>query len=180
MRIALPLLIILSLILGGCSSPTLLDAIEKNGSKNVDILFQDETNNVVLFLNEDYTGQPLLSLNIYTKEKSRYKYSSGTGEFAVQLDLSKENEIIKFTSVGNSSFGVLWGGVFNYPNATTVNYSLRDEDGNVIYHSSVKITKNIVYEKLPQDIFEKNHSLYYTILDDKGIVKFDSKKGRVN
>ena len=180
MRLILPLLIILSIIIGGCSTPTLLDAIVKNGSKNVEILFQDETNTVVLFLNEDNTGQPLLSLNTFSKEKSRYKYSID-GERAQGIDLANEYEIIKVTTVGNSSFGALWGGVFNYPNANTLSYSLRDEDGNVIFNSSVKITeKNIVFEKLPQNIFETHHSLYYMILDDKGNVIFDSKKGKVS
>ncbi|MDN4608555.1 hypothetical protein [Sporosarcina highlanderae] len=80
MRILFLLGIILLIILGGCSSPTLKDALERNGSKNVEILFQDHTDNVVLFLNEDDTGQPMLSLNTFVRENSRYKYDSGTGE----------------------------------------------------------------------------------------------------
>ena len=44
-----------------------LDAIEKNDSKNVEILLQDDTDNVVLFLSEDYTGQPMLSLNTFVE-----------------------------------------------------------------------------------------------------------------
>ena len=168
MRLFFLLVIILSIIFGGCSSPTLMDAIEKNGSKNVEILFQDNTDNVLLFLNKEYTGQPMLILNTFVKENSRYKYDSGTGEYSQGIDLSNEYEIINVTSVGNSSISALWGGVFNYPNANTVSYSLKDEDGKVIYNSSVKITgTNIVYEKLPLDIYEQTHSLHYKILDDK-------------
>lgn len=168
MRLFFLLLIILSITLGGCSSPTLMEAIEKNGSKSIEILFQDDTDNVVLFLNEDYTGQSMLSLNTFFKEHSGYKYDSGTGEHAQNVDLSNKYEIIRVTSVGKNLFGALWGGVFNYPKATTVSYSLKDEDGNAIYNSSVKITKtNIVYEKLPQDIYEQTHSLQYKILDEK-------------
>lgn len=168
MRLLFLPVIILSIILGGCSSTTLMDAIEKNGSKNVEILFQDNTDNVVLFLNEDYTGQPILSLNTFIKENSRYKYDSGTGESSQRLDLSNEYEIINVTSFGNSSISALCGVVFNYPNANKVSYSLKDEDGNVIYNSSVNITRtNIVYEKLPLEIYEQTHSLHYKILDDK-------------
>ncbi|WP_217586113.1 hypothetical protein [Lentibacillus saliphilus] len=171
MRLFFLLFIILAMTLGGCSSATLFDAIEKNGRENVEILFQDDTDNVVLFLSEDYAGNPMLSLNTFLKEKSGYKYDSGTGEHAQSLDLSNKYEIIKVTSVGRNSFGALWGGVFNYPNAKTVSYSLKDEDGNVIYNSNVKITKtNIVYEKLPQHLYEQTQSLHYKILDDKNNV----------
>ena len=147
-----------------------MDAIKKNGNINVEILFQDNIDNVVLFLNEDYTGQPVLSLNTFVEENSRYKYDSGTGEYSQNIDLN-ESEIINVSSVGNSSISALWGGVINYPNANTVSYSLKDEDGNVIYNSSVKISgTNIVYEKLSPDIYEQTHSLHYKILDDKGNV----------
>lgn len=168
MKLFYPLFIILFFSLGGCSSPTLLDAIEKNGSENVEILFQDDDDQIVLFLNEDFTGQPMLSLNTYTKENSRYNYDSGTGEHAQGIDLSKEYEIIRVTSVGRSSIGAVWGGVFNYPNAETVNYTLEDEEGNVLYNSSLQITEtNIVYEKIPQDVYEQTHSIRYKILDDE-------------
>ncbi|WNF35252.1 hypothetical protein RJD24_12330 [Bacillaceae bacterium IKA-2] len=167
MRWIYSILIILTITLGGCSSPTLLDAIEKNGSRSVEILFQDEIDKVVIFLNEDFTGQPLLSLNTFFKENSRYKYDSGTGEYAQNINLSDEDEIIIVRSVGNSSFGAVWGYV-NYPNANTVIFSLEDEDGTVIYTSRIEITEtNIVYEKLQLDIFEQTNSLYYKILDNE-------------
>lgn len=173
-RLFFLLVILLSIIVGGCSSPTLMDAIEKNGNRNTEILFQDTTDNVVLFLNEDYTGQPMLSLNTFIKENSGYKYDSGTGEYSHHIDLSNEYEIINVSLVGNSSISALWGGVFNYHNASTVGYSLKDEDGNLIYNSSVQITgTNIVYEKLPLDIYERTHSLHYKILDDKDNVIFE-------
>jgi hypothetical protein len=165
------LLLIIFIILGGCASPTLIDAIGKSGIENVEVLFEDDNDNVVLFLSEDYTGKPMLILNTYTMENSRYKYNSGTGGYAQSIDLSGKYEIVRVTSVGNSSFGALWGGVFNYPNADTVSYSLEDKNGNVLYTSSAEITEtNIVYEKLPQDIYDKTDKLHYKISDDKNNV----------
>ncbi|WP_088102859.1 hypothetical protein [Halalkalibacter urbisdiaboli] len=164
------LLLIIFIILGGCSSPTLIDAIGKKTSI-VEVLFEDDNDNVVLFLSEDYTGKPMLVLNTYTMENSRYKYNPGTGGDAQSIDLSGKYEIVRVTSVGNSSFGALWGGVFNYPNAATVSYSLEDKNGNVLYTSNVEITEtNIVYEKLSQEIYDKTATLHYKILDDKNNV----------
>jgi hypothetical protein len=158
-------------ILGGCSSATLLDAIEKKRDQNVEILYQDEVDKVVLFLTEDFTGQPMLSLNTFSKENSRYKYDAGTGEHGQSLDLSSEYEIVKVSSVGNSSIGAVWGYIYNYPNAETVSYTLEDAKGNVIYTSDVEISEeNFVYEKLPVHIFEMTHSLKYKILDSENNV----------
>jgi hypothetical protein len=169
MRISYPLLTVFAVILGGCSSTSLIDAIEKSGTQNVEILFQDDSDNVVLFLNEDDSGQPMLSLNTYSKDSSRFKYDSGTGEHAQRIELTDKYEIIRVTSVGRSSFGALWGGIFNYPNAVAVSYTLEDLNGNEIYKSQVELTEtNIVYEKLPEEILEQMDSLHYKILDATG------------
>ncbi|MFC5602797.1 hypothetical protein [Sporosarcina koreensis] len=165
MRFLHLLLILLLTLLAGCSSASLLDAINKEGRINVEILFQDDIDKVVIFLNEDDAGQPMLSLNTFTKEDSRYRYNSGTGEHAQIVDLTNQYEIIKITPVGHSSIIALWGGVFNYPNATTVSYVLKDDEDNEIYSSEVKITDNIVYEKLPDGIYEKAESFHYKTLD---------------
>lgn len=154
------------LLLTGCSSTSLLDAIEKEGRGNVEILFQDDIDKVVIFLNESDTGQPMLSLNTFTMEGSRYSYDSGTGEHAQNVDIKNQYEIIKVTPVGHSSIIALWGGVFNFPNATTVSYVLKDDEDNEIYHSEVKIAENnIVYEKLPDGVYEQTVSFHYKILD---------------
>ena len=154
------------ILIGGCSASTLADAIEKTGREGIEILYKDDNDKVVLFLDKDFTGQPMLCLNTFTKVDSRYEYDAGTGEHAQNIDLPNKYEIVKITMVGNSSIGALWGGVFNYPNAKTVKYSLKDKDGNVILTSSVEITdKDIVYEKIPQEIYGKYETLHYEILD---------------
>jgi hypothetical protein len=148
-----------------------LEAINKEDRGNVEILFQDDIDKVVLFLSEDYSGQPMLSLNSFTLDDSRYRYESGTGEHAQSIDLENQYEIIRVTKVGNSSIKALWGGVFNYPDATSVSYSLKDDEDNEIYNSKVNITENnIVYEKLPDGIYEQTYSLHYKILDEKNNV----------
>jgi len=163
------ILLILALMLVGCSSSTLLDAIKKSGHENVKILIQDESDKVVLFLSEDGTGQPMLVLNSFSKNGSAYHYDSGTGEYGQSIDVSNKYEIVTFSKVGNYSFGAVWGGVFNYPNATTVTYSLKDQHGDVIHQSNIKITdSNIVYEKISQDILKKIDSFQYKILDHNG------------
>ncbi|QHS23708.1 hypothetical protein GWK91_12425 [Virgibacillus sp. MSP4-1] len=163
-------LLILVIFLGGCSSATLLDAIEESGRENTEILFKDNNDDVVIFLSEDYTGQPMLSLNTFSADDSRYEYNSGSGEHSSDIDTSKKFEKIRVTSVGNSSFGALWGAVF-LPNAETVNYSLEDGNGDVIYTSSIKISeKNIVYQKLSKDIYNNTKRLHYKILDDQNDV----------
>ncbi|MDW0117221.1 hypothetical protein QTL97_09755 [Sporosarcina thermotolerans] len=169
MRFLYLLLILLLFVLAGCSSASLSDAIDKDGRINVEILFQDDIDKVVLFLNEDYSGQPMLSLNTFTKEDSRYIYNAG-GEFAQNVNITNQFKIIKLTPVGHSSIIALWGGVFNYPNATTVSYVLKDDEDNEIYRSKVKITDNIVYEKLPDGIYEQAKSFHYKILDGKNNV----------
>lgn len=159
-------LILFVILLGGCSASTLDDAIKNSGRESVDILYQDDNDKIVLFLEKDFSGQPMLCLNVFTKVDSRYEYDAGTGEHAQNIDLSNKYEFVKATLVGNSSIGALWGGVFNYPNAKTVKYSLKDENENVIFTSSVEIIdKNIVYEKIPQEIYEKFETLQYEILD---------------
>lgn len=164
------LLILLLTLLAGCSYASLSDAIDKEGRINVEILLQDDRDKVVIFLSEDYTGQPMLSLNTFTKEDSRYRYNAGTGEFAQNIDITNQFEIIKVTPVGHSSIIAVWGGVFNYPNATTVSYVLKDVEDNEIYRSKVEITDNIVYEKLPDGIYEQAESFHYKILDGKNNV----------
>ncbi|MRG86016.1 hypothetical protein GH754_06685 [Salinibacillus xinjiangensis] len=154
------------IFLGGCSPATLLDAIEESGREHTEILFEDNNDNVVIFLSEDYTGQPMLSINTFSVDDSGYKYNSGSGEHSSDIDTSKIFEKIRVTSVGNNSFGALWGTVF-LPNAETVNYSLEDENGDVIYTSSIEISeKNSVYQKLPEDIYDHTKRLHYKILDD--------------
>lgn len=171
MRFLYLLLILIITLITGCSSTSLLDAIEKEGRINVEILFQDNIDKVVIFLNEDYTGQPMLSLNTYSMENSRYRYESGTGEHAQNIDLKNEYEIVNVTAVGNSSIGAIWGGVFNYPNATTVSYILKNDKDKEIYNSEVKISENnIVYDKLPVGIYEQADSIHYKILDKENNV----------
>jgi hypothetical protein len=163
--------ILFVILLGGCSSSTLVDTIKKTGRENIEILYQDDNDKVVLFLDKDFTGQPMLCLNNFSKENSKYEYDAGTGESAHNIDLSSKYEFVTVTSVGNSTIGAIWGGIFNYPNANIVEYTLKDEDGNVIHNSSVEITdKNIVYVKLPQEIYAKFETLHYKILDDENKV----------
>ncbi|WP_223701654.1 hypothetical protein [Sutcliffiella deserti] len=162
---------ILIFTLVGCSSPTLQEAIEKNHDQKVEILYQDDVDEVVLFMTEDYTGEPLLCLNTFTKENSGYKYNAGTGEHGQSVDLSSEYEIIKVSSVGDRSIGAIWGYFYDYPNAESVSYTLEDEQGNVIYTSDVEISEaNSVYEKVPYAILEMTHNLYYQILDSENNV----------
>lgn len=85
--------ILLFILITGCSSASLLEAIEKDGRGNVEILFQDHQDNVVIFLNEDFTGQPMLSLNTYSMKNSTYRYES-SGEHAQNIDLNNQYEII--------------------------------------------------------------------------------------
>ncbi|RFB11431.1 hypothetical protein DZB84_21125 [Bacillus sp. HNG] len=161
------LLFFMFVFLAGCSSSTLKDAIRKNGNMNVDVLFQDEYDKVVIFYNEDNTGQPFLSINTFSKDYLGYKYDSGTGEYTQGLNIT-------VSTVGNSEFGAFWGGVFDYPNAHSVRYILKDENENNIYESTINITeKDVVYEKLNHDIYNKIHSLHYQILDADGKVLYE-------
>ncbi|TFB13466.1 hypothetical protein E3U55_15955 [Filobacillus milosensis] len=133
---------------------------------NIKILYQDDVDEIVLFLTEDYTGQPMLCLNTFTKEDSSYKYDHGTGGHCQNLDLSNKYEIVNVTSVGNSSNSAVWGYLHNYPDAETVSYTLEDEKGNIIYSSEIEIAKeNFIFEQLPVDIFERTHSHHYKVLD---------------
>lgn len=167
----LSLLLILVTLLVGCSSSSLLSAIKKEGRKNVNVLFQDDIDQVVIFLSEDDTGQSMLSLNTYSMANSRYRYASGTGEIAQNIDLKDQYEIVSISTVGNSSVKALWGVVINYPDATTVSYILKDVEDNEIYKSEVKIKKkNVVYEKLPAVIYEQTESIHYKILDGENNV----------
>ncbi|MBS4177001.1 hypothetical protein [Lederbergia citrea] len=168
MKLIYPL--ILFMILGGCSSTTLIDVIEENGYENVEILFQDDNEKVVIFLHRNYLGQSLLSLNTFTLKNSRYKYESN-GEYAQGIDLSSKHVILSVSSVGNSSFSALWGWVFSYPDASIVEYSFEDQNGKIICSSSVNLTKNnILYEKLPQNVYERIDILHYKIMDNEGKV----------
>ena len=170
------LLILLITLLAGCSSASLLGAIEKEGYSNVQILFQDDTDHVVIFLNEGDSGQQFLSLNTYSMENSWYRYN-GNGVFSQMVDISNKHENIRVNTVGNSSIVAIWGGVFNYPNATTVSYILKDKEGNEIYNSEVNIENNTVYEKLPASIYEQMESYYYKIIDGKNNVIYSSEFG---
>ncbi|WP_138420881.1 hypothetical protein [Aquibacillus sediminis] len=159
--------LIFILILGGCSSSTLHEAIQKTDRENVKILVQDDSDNIVVFLNEDYTGQPMMSLNTFSEKNGSYSYNFN-GEYSKNVDLKGKYEFVRASQVGNSSNSVIWGGIFNYPDADIVTYSLSDEKGNTLYESSVGLNEeNIVFQQLPHNIYEKSEEFHYKVLNNE-------------
>ncbi|TLS37039.1 hypothetical protein [Pseudalkalibacillus caeni] len=61
--------------------------------------------------------------------------------------------------------------MFNYPNAKFVHYSLEDKSNNLLYTSTANINeKDVVYQKIPQDVSNSFQYLHYEILDSEGNV----------
>ncbi|MDR7071556.1 hypothetical protein [Fictibacillus barbaricus] len=162
--------VILFCILLGCSATKLEDAISSPDLEKVSILYQDDNDEIVIFLSKNAAGGEMISLNKYTKTGNVYGYDVN-GEFAVNIDRDIQDEFLTVSPVGNSSIKVFWGFVFNYQGAETVKYSLEDEAGNILYESSIRINKNhIVIEKLPKGIDSDKVTLRYQVLDHNGKV----------
>lgn len=161
------LLFALVFALAGCSSSTLLEAIEKTGRESVEVLIQDDNDEIVVFLSEDYEGHSKISLDDFSLENGRYEYDTN-GEFAKNVDLTEKNEFVKVSRVGVSSNAVIWGSVFNYPDVAKMSYTLLDDKENVLYESNVDVNEqNIMLQKLPNGIYEEVEYIQYQILDEE-------------
>ncbi|MRG87599.1 hypothetical protein [Salinibacillus xinjiangensis] len=55
------------LLLVGCYSPSLEEAINKKGYENVEVLFQDDTDKIVIFSSRNKPNQTLHTLNSISK-----------------------------------------------------------------------------------------------------------------
>lgn len=158
--------------MSSCSSPTLLDAIEDEGHKNVDILLQEEGEHIVVFLSGDKEDNRMISLNTYQKKRNGYIYSAN-GEYAKNIDHKMKEDYVTVSTVGNTQTLVLWGYVLNIPNADTLAYTLSDEDGSSIFESKAKFNENfVVLEHISPDEIDPNafNQLSYKVLDKNGDV----------
>lgn len=154
--------------LSGCSSTSLEEAIEKNRYDNVQILFEDTNDQVVIFYGEDTLGTSTLGLNVYSTGITGYRYESGTGETSRKINKESTLDMVNVERINHNSMTVLWGWLYNYPNAREFDYTIFGKDGNEIYTSTIKVNENgVVYEKLPIDLGDilKYH---YKIYDNEG------------
>lgn len=154
-----------------CSSSTLLYAIEISGRENVNVLFQDDRDRIVIFSSKNVSGNEMVSLNTFTKTKKGYEYNLG-GEFGVTMHSTIKYEFLTVSRVGHKTSKVFWGYVANYPNADHVNFILEGENHRVLYQPKVNIRENnIVIKKLPNEkSLENIKEFRYEILDEKGKV----------
>ena len=109
-----------------------------------------------------------MTLNTFSKYNGKYKYETGTGEFAKNVDIEGEYEFLKVNKVADTANSIVWGAVFNYEDAEEVSYTLLDINDNVLHESTIVIDENnTVAEKLPQGIYDKVKEINYQILDNQ-------------
>lgn len=155
------------ILLVGCSYSSLEEAINEKGYKNVEVLFQDYTDKIVIFSSQNKSNETLLTMNTFSKNERKYKYETGTGEFSKNIDIEDKNEFLKVNQVANSSNAIVWGAVFNYGDAEKISYTLLDLNDNILHESTLVISENnIVTEKLAKGMYDKVEEIHYQVLDN--------------
>ncbi|EDL66534.1 hypothetical protein [Bacillus sp. SG-1] len=141
-------------------------------NKNVEVLFQDDTDKIVIFSSRNKPNKTLHILNSFSKTDGKYKYETGTGEFAKNVDIEGEYEFLKVSKVTNTSNSIVWGAVFNYEDAEKISYTPLDVNDNILHQSTIFLTeKNTVADKLPQGIYEKVDEIHYQVIDsDENVI----------
>ncbi|SHG18484.1 hypothetical protein [Ornithinibacillus halophilus] len=173
------LLLVLLILMSGCSSSSLEEAVRNSGYDHdqPDILYQDDENGIVIFLTKNSQDEYMIVQSTYKKTLfDNFKVDSNNN-YGVIVDISNRYEFITLDAIGNESDNpkhLVWGGVYQYPGAEVVNYSVISEDGDEIYSSSVEINSKHVFVDFLQDdsYISGAEKVYYEVLDNEGNILY--------
>ncbi|MBC5636491.1 hypothetical protein H8S33_06600 [Ornithinibacillus sp. BX22] len=177
MRKLLAILVFIVVVLVGCSSQTLYDAISKSEFGKYDkpeILYQNDDVGVVIFLSKDSNGDFYIYRTTYELTKfNRYELDK-TEMFTVAVDIGRKSEFVHLDTIGENTdepINFVWGGIFHYPKAEHVTYKITDGDGT-LHENQVEINnKHIFVDLLPEE-FEDTYSITFDVIDRDGNVLF--------
>lgn len=160
----------------GCSSGTLEEAIMSSGFEHEqpDILYQNDEDGIVIFLTKNVDDEYMIVQSTYSKTFGNFYKVNKERDDGVVVDISNPFEFISLDEIDGSdhSIHIVWGGVFRYPGAEEVHYSVIDEDGDKFYESTVEINSNHVFvDLLNHDLsLTGTEKLMYEVLDQEGNV----------
>ena len=163
------------LFLSGCSSPTLQSTIEKSGMGKINVLFQDENDGTVIYKKKKGNNQDLLVITTFLKTEYFNKYKLGSHTEAKAFNPLEKTDYISFFYSENINAIFLWGFASNYSDIERADYTILDDNGNILHNSSVKLTKNnLIFDKLPNEIKPSSiKTILYKLISTDGKVIVD-------
>ncbi|WP_096273528.1 hypothetical protein [Paucisalibacillus globulus] len=178
MRKLLSILVVAAVVvLSGCSSQTLQDAISSSEYGKYDkpeILYHNDEVGVVIFLTKDNKGDFIICRSSYEKNNFNRYVLDTEDDYIMTVDIGNKLEFIQLDTIGantDNSLNIVWGGVFHYPNAEQIAYKVHSGNEMVV-ENLVDINKKHVFVDVLTSEVTDSHTVTFDVVDKEGNILF--------
>ncbi|MBB6452660.1 hypothetical protein HNQ94_001106 [Salirhabdus euzebyi] len=161
------------------SYTTLEEAINKSGygeHGEIEILYQNEKENIVIFLAKNFVDEYMLVLSTYSENKGKYTYINN-GSHIQGIDFTEHNyHFVNITLLDNQEMEpipVVWG-VYFEPKAKKAKYTLLNESGDRVFEDYVEMEKSMFVDIIPMEIYDDFDTIKYQFIDQKNFILFEN------
>jgi hypothetical protein len=179
MKKCLAVLLLLIIVLAGCSEQTLQDAISSSAYGDYDkpeILYRNDDIGVVIFLTKDENNEFVLCRSTYEKNRfNRYDLRETDNDYSISVDIGRKSEFITVDTIDKDSdnpLHLVWGSIFHHPGAEQVVYKVHNQQGDRLYENKVEINNKHIFVDIVPEQVTNSYAISFDIVDQEGNIVF--------